>query len=193
MAWGWNIIISISDLLEKHIAAITAVIAVAAVVQWRESRKASERQLRAYLSVVIGQGGHIQDRPNGVRFEGSPIIRNSGQTPAYKVRLWHRAEVLPNNVIPNFDFTIVETNETSEATIGPQETRHMRVVVPGLIADVDVHGAQYGVGPCLWIWGLIKYEDAFGYARFTKFCQRLYWLHGGTVEGEYSKRYSGSD
>ena len=43
-------LVQLSDFIEHHIGAITAVIAGAAVFQWRlETRLTAERQLRAYI------------------------------------------------------------------------------------------------------------------------------------------------
>lgn len=185
---------------EQHSGAITAsatilLLVVTALLGWIAYMQftTTRAQLRAYLSVVIGQRGHTQDRAHNILFEGSPVIQNNGQTPAYKVRVWHRAEVIPDNVIRDYDFKIETTKEVSEATIGPKETRNLRIILPYLVSDQEAPNVHSGLGPCFWVWGIIHYEDAFGESHFTKFCQRLYWLPDGTIEGEYGRRHCDSD
>jgi hypothetical protein len=51
-------------------------------IQWHETRITAKRQLRAYLAVYPGFLIE-QDERNKLSFEARPIVKNTGQTPAY--------------------------------------------------------------------------------------------------------------
>src|SRR4051812_42536554 len=84
----WDGLVMGSDFIEHHIGAITAVIAGAAVFQWRETRKTAERQLRAYVlnsSTGLIDGTGRQPPPPVDRTDQPGVmleIKNYGQTPA---------------------------------------------------------------------------------------------------------------
>lgn len=66
---------------EHHTGIFMLVIAATSVAQWRQSRKSSERQLRAYVHLTSAL----------VKYSGETLsvlltINNGGQTPAYKMR-----------------------------------------------------------------------------------------------------------
>jgi hypothetical protein len=156
----------------------TGVIAIYAIRQYREGKKSSERQLRAYLSVVIG-GGTYQDRLKGLRFDAQPMILNNGATPAYKVRYSAIAKIIPDAIAAKYDFKIPAVPPISQASIGPKENRSMTAVYKWTIPDARAAKVFAGDKIALWVWGAVEYEDAFGNPRYTEFCQRLMWLADG--------------
>ena len=62
------------------------------------------RQMRSYLSVVIGVAIY-QERDRGIRFEARPSIKNNGSTPAYNVRYRASAALLPVAMQNDLNFT----------------------------------------------------------------------------------------
>ena len=190
--------INFADFLEHHLGTLTFVIALATVVlaffanlQWRETRKTGKRQLRAYLSVVIGDAAY-QERTKDIKFEARPVIRNAGQTPAYKVRCEIRAEIIPRALARDYAFTPPSTGQKSQSSIGPQETRMIGGTVPYFVPDDDVDDIKAGTDRSLWVWGVVTYEDAFGDEQTTEFCQRLWWDKSGRIFGAYDSRFGKS-
>ncbi len=149
-------------------------------------------QLRAYLSVIIGSAIE-QDRSKGLKFEGNPTLQNHGQTPAYRVRYVGKADIIPDSLVNNYQFTVDVKDIISEATIGPSETRILSGTVQNYVSDTDIPAIKAGTGSALWVWGTILYDDAFGRHHFVNFCQRLAWLSDGRVFGIYSPRFANSD
>src|SRR5665213_1107629 len=103
--------------------------------------KTSNAQLRAYLSVVIGSAV-FQDAK--FKFEGLPEIRNNGQTPAYKVRMWITADIIADDNVKTYDFAKATPADLgdSQASIGPTETRIIRAFVTDRVPDEDVQGIK---------------------------------------------------
>ena len=95
----------------------TAIIAAFTFTLWRttseqgrftrmaidDARKSNKRELRAYLTVVVG-GADYQDRETNFKFAGYPIVKNNGRTPAYKIRYWSKAEIIPDGLIDDYQF-----------------------------------------------------------------------------------------
>jgi hypothetical protein len=177
--------------LEAAEAFATVSIAGYAVLQFVESRKSSERELRAYLSVVIG-GAIYQERSKPLRFEARPTLLNNGATPAYKVRYSAIAKIIPDTIAPTYAFKIPAAPPVSQSSVGPKENRILSAVYPRLIRDSRVPTVMAGAGVALWVWGIVEYEDAFQNPRYTEFCQRLYWVPDGkggfVIMGNYDSR-----
>jgi hypothetical protein len=173
----------------------TGIIAVYAIRQFEESRRSSERQLRAYLSVVVGAGIY-QERLKGLRFEARPIILNNGATPAYKVRFSAVARIIPDKLAATYEFKMPTMLPVSQASIGPKENRIMSAVYPRMIPDHRAKKVVLGDKIALWVWGVVEYEDAFEQPRYTQFCQRLDWRSDGkgawTTFGRYDPRFGKS-
>jgi hypothetical protein len=197
-----SFLINLGDVLEHHVGALTFVIALATVAlalfanfQWRETRKTSKRQLRAYLSVQIGNALY-QERHTGTKFVAQPVIKNAGQTPAYKVSYEIEAKIIPNALALGYSFAAPRTGQQSQSSIGPQEFRNMAAVVPDFVPDSDVQKIKDGEGQALWVWGVVSYEDAFGDHHTTEFCQRLWWARhtdgSEVIFGAYDPRFGKS-
>ncbi|MDB0544650.1 hypothetical protein LBW62_25775, partial [Ralstonia solanacearum] len=65
-------------------------------------KERTAQQMRAYLSIDIGAAVY-QERDKNLRFEGKPLLRNAGHTPAYRVSHTCRAGILPVPLPDNFD------------------------------------------------------------------------------------------
>jgi hypothetical protein len=147
----------LGDWLEHHMGAITAVIAIAAIAQWRETRKTSQRQLRAYVGVTTGTV-IFEVSENKIMAKATIRIKNYGQTPAYGVGSTACIEAAT-------EFT-EEMNDrqkpiNGKGAIFPQDSQ--RIIFPGEIALFS----DDPVG--IFIFGRITYRDSFGHSRWTNF------------------------
>jgi hypothetical protein len=149
-----------------------------------ETVRGLKQQMRAYVSAVVG-GAVFQDRANNLKFQGSPAIVNSGLTPAHKVRHKAKAAILPVPLPDDFNFPLPES-DSGENMIGPRQQTVISPIVDDFIDDADVPNVKAGLGHALYVWGTIEYEDVFGQAQSTRFCQILTWLQDGkTVWGYF--------
>lgn len=149
-------------------------------------RDTAKRQLRAYLAVVIG-GGVYQDREKNLRFEGKPLMINTGQTPAHKIRFITRAAILPIPLPKEADLPETGSDSVGETTLGSQQNGSMSGIVDGFSHDNEVDGVkQMTGGKALFVWGRFTYEDVFGESHYTRFCQQLFWDGQGNVRGFYT-------
>jgi hypothetical protein len=167
--WGW--LITFSDFIEHHIGAITAIIAAAAVVQWRETRKTGERQLRAYVlnfSANLFDGSTMpqafvdrSDQP-GV----SLVLKNHGQTPAYRVR--HVCEIVIAPVSNESRMFVPPGLNDPGFVLGPDATSSMAKWLNRPITPQE-QAAIVGGGMAIYVFGRIEYLDAFKKPRWSTY------------------------
>lgn len=122
-----------------------------------------------------------QDRDKNLRFEGKPLLRNAGHTPAYRVSHTCRAGILPVPLPDDFDFPQPLQATPAGGVIGPGHTRILSAIVEELVPDDEVDAIKSGSGRALYVWGRVTYEDAFGESRYTNYCQALTWQPDNTV------------
>ena len=156
------------------------------------SDEATKRELRAYLTVIIG-GATFQERRQeskggDLKFEGKPILVNTGKTPARKITFKARAAIMPIPLTPGIHLPDTPDEGVGDSILGPHQSAIMSAIIEGFCADKEVDSIKYG-GPNaskgLYVWGLVTYEDAFGDRHFTRFCQHIYWNFDNTVQGHY--------
>lgn len=171
---GW--IVGFSDFVEHHIGAITAVIAGAAVFQWRETRLTAERQLRAYVqnfSTSLYEASNLEfatfvDRTGQVAV--AVVIKNMGQTPAYKVLHWSSVQVLP--VSQEWSLAVPKKlQEFSAAILGPDHTMSASRWLERAISPQEAEGIQKGTY-AVYSHGRIEYVDAFKTKRWCNYRMR---------------------
>jgi hypothetical protein len=136
-----------------------------------QMRAAEERELRAYLSVVVGNGQY-QERDKGIRFAGYPKMLNTGRTPAHNVRHQIRAGILPVPLPSDFKFPL-PGEPKGAAVLGPQQEFIMSAILDDFVPDTEVDRIKRGDGHALYVWGVISYEDVFGVHRRTNVSQIL--------------------
>jgi hypothetical protein len=148
----------------------------------KHSKKASERELRAYVTVKL-MGISI---PREGRAMAQVDIFNQGKTPAHDVIvLWSvcaSGELTPEE-IDSAD-TLASNPEESVMVIGPGDFRGANVIVKGFTPSeiAAIHGKkQYA-----WVIGRVEYKDAFGHRRRTRFCHRYQGQNTGADEGTYA-------
>lgn len=174
------------------IAAFTVVLACVTAGMWWVGRDTARRQLRAYLTVLVGNARY-QDKQ--LRFEALPLIFNTGQTPAYKVKYWARADVFPFP-LPDEVILGIPDNDPfmSEGTLGAQHNFTISGIVQHRVPEDEIEGIKAGHPSRVYVWGKVSYEDIFGKEWYTDFCQSIFW----SVDGEgkaiigctYHKRHS---
>jgi hypothetical protein len=150
----------------------------------------SKKELRAYISVIVGDA-IFQETGKGLRFQGRPVMVNTGRTPAYRVGFKAMAEILPVPLPDNFEFPLTGES-TGAATLGPHQNFIMSPVVPGFVLDSEVPEIMKCNGRALYVWGVVTYRDAFGRLRKTEFSQHLLWQLDGKIMGYYTDRHNHS-
>ena len=154
------------------------------------SEEASRRELRAYLTVVIGaalfQERRDEEKGGDLKFECRPLLVNTGRTPARKVIFKARAAVMPIPLPKGINLPDAPDEDMGGNILGSQQNANMSAVVDGFCADKDVENIKHGIGDkALYVWGRVTYEDVFGEDHFTRFCHHVYWDLNGDVRGHY--------
>lgn len=130
------------------------------------------KQMRAYVSVDFGQATYQDETWN---FGSSPVLTNTGLTPARNVCFSVNADVLEMNLPTNFVFAAGEMNR-NDATLHPRQTMVIHAGVPKRFELPEVANIMQGQKRRLFVWGVIKYEDVYGDKWETKFCQNFVFI-----------------
>jgi hypothetical protein len=167
---------------ERVIAIFTAILGMATWFLWRATRdlvrgaeETAERQLRAHVFI---DGGSIQiitrDRrrvhpelPNPqmpLYIQVHTVIKNYGQTPAYKFKVWRKLGIRDPN---NLEFGEIGEG-TAEDILGPNTTSTITAAIP--IDDKVLTSIRDGT-KSIFSWGRISYIDAFKKQRHFTFYQ----------------------
>jgi hypothetical protein len=163
--------------LSEKIALIASVVAflqfVALVWTVRVMILNGRRQLRAYVapeSVGILDGNMLSPpQPAKVNYPGvGMLIKNCGQTPAYKVVSWARIAViavideqLQLPMPPSLEETF--TNTLAAGSTFNKSLWFDRPLTPNEITDI-LNGVR-----AIYLYGRIEYKDAFKKTHFTNF------------------------
>ena len=144
----------------------------------------AQRQLRAYIVTKISEVRPPRSAPNNhvaVRI----TILNTGQTPAYKVRVASRTRLTEYPFPAGFDFTVPFGDDPSEGTLGPQEdvendgrSDPMSEIEWGQLCNAQTGNQQ------LCTWGTVVYRDTFGKWQHTSFCVRHLFERTGPESSE---------
>ena len=126
------------------------------------------RQLRAYISVVP----MITKPETGKTPVANVIIKNYGQTPAYKF-----TQVVGIGLGISFDTLRPPDNypRLSKATLTPTDTLGIQTSGAWAFSDKEISELNSGT-KTIWVHGEINYEDTFGIKRFKKY---RYFIGGG--------------
>jgi hypothetical protein len=154
------------------------------------SDEVSKRELRAYLTVVIGtaffQERRDEAKGGDLKFESDPLLVNTGRTPARNITFKARAAILPVPLPQGINLPDAPDEGIGGSILGPQQNANLFAIVDGFCADKEVDSIKYAKGDKgLYVWGRVTYEDVFGENHFTLFCQHIYWNLGGHVRGHY--------
>jgi hypothetical protein len=171
------------------IAVFTIVLTLSTAALWwttqqtlAHAEKSSERQLRAYVDVKEVKFDDTEllgkDAIEGRRLQVQINIRNFGQTPAKDLTTWSRCEFVHGDAPPQI--------------VRPKGISAPRSVPPGgfyshrLFKDCGfISYTALGTGTAaFWVFGEIRYKDAFGGEQETDFLFKVggeVRLHGGTT------------
>lgn len=180
VAWP-NGVTALGVLLTLYFIAWQALLTRRAVASAENS---SKQELRAYLSVVIDTGS-FQDRPNGVKFEGTPAVRNMGKTPAYNVRYKTNSGILREPLAENLILSHGQKT-VGEYVLGMGQNYTIHIIMDDYVDQSDVPDIMSGTkGRALYYWGFLDYDDVFGDPHTTEFCHRLFFVPDQTNPTKY--------
>jgi hypothetical protein len=163
----------------------TGILGGATFLLWRDTRRlatgaeeTAERQLRAYVIVDACRAVAIEDGSPGESH--TPITvpkrvvaiveyKNSGQTPAYQVRVDAEAEIMDWPLDEKrLDFH--PTNAGSKTILGRDHEREIRVdELSASRVSMATYAALRDGQKAFVVWGVITYVDIFGESRRTTF------------------------
>jgi hypothetical protein len=154
---------------------LVAVAIPAIIVGWltlNAMRESSEQQLQAY---VLPEGAGIFDGstvkpPQPVRANFpfvAMLIKNFGQTPAYKVVSWAQIAVIPVRD-ENTALGVPPLVEKFSNTLGPGGTFNKSFWFDRPLSANEIADIATGVR-AIYLYGRIEYRDAFKKRRFTNF------------------------
>jgi len=147
------------------------------------AKDTAERQLRAYISVGVEKQPDLNGSgpPNAVI-----LFKNTGQTPAYSVRVHSVFSVLNGGTLSDAQVKDIReymaTLKGYESAMFPGQEFHQSPEPAKGIPLTENQKIKIGMGAMtLWVNGEVVYEDAFGHPHFTHF--RLF------MNGEEGNRY----
>jgi hypothetical protein len=145
------------------------------------ARDTAERQLRAYLQFSPYVNNSVWF--NTVHLaEGRIYIKNSGQTPAYEVKTdvaMLPAAFPPPKTLPDF----IPQVEPYLFVIHPGEGYNIKMATNRHLTQDEVDQLIPGTNLRLYLYGEVRYRDAFGKDRYTRF--RM--MTERDVEGDQSR------
>jgi hypothetical protein len=154
------------------LAVATFALAVIAVMQLNYNNDMAKRQLRSYISVegaAILQFGDTSIAP-----EAHVIFKNSGQTPAYKVRGWIAIKMTEFPFSGTFED--VGSQLPFASVIGSGGSPSGIIATKRSLSNEENRNIRDGTG-ALFVWGELTYKDAFKAPHYTRF--RLFF--GGSA------------
>ena len=147
-----------------------AAAAVAAGFTVRVMRNTAKRQLRAYVSA----------RPNHLfNFDFKTLthitfeITNHGQTPAYRVAISALVDILPYPLSDNYQFPPLTVSGPSRPTLHNGRPSTGNALATRLFTSQEINDAVNGSQFRIYVFGILRYVDAFGICRETKFCSSV--------------------
>jgi hypothetical protein len=154
--------------LSDKIAVIASVVAflqfIALIATVFVMRRTAKRQLRAYIGIA---GIDIKKVTLNEKPVMTVLIKNFGQTPAYRVRHWVDCAVVTKGTIK---FDLEAKSFSGEATLNPSDTYSVVCVMLEPLTFEQVENILNDVDR-LFLVGDIRYRDAFGHRRKTSFRQ----------------------
>jgi hypothetical protein len=172
------------------LAAATILLAIMTGMLWFATKRLVEgaentakRQLRAYVSAIDGEC-IVKDSAVVATLK----IKNSGQTPAYNLRVWDHAELSDEPPqVPDG-----EPHAESALIVGPGNPSDLQLGTINITADD--HALMIAeLSRAFWV-GTITYEDAFGDTHCLRFSFGSFRSHDGewslapTAGGNYEEK-----
>jgi len=149
-------------------------------------------QLRAYVSVLIGEGRYQDDH---YIFEARPKILNSGHTPAKNVR-WRIGMAALDPASPAVFRFMLPKNVCGGSELPQHQDAFLSAVIPYRFNSETAQAIKWGFDKSLYVWGILWYDDIFGSQHHTSFAQKLWWEPDGkgdwALKGQYLPRHNRS-
>ena len=176
-----------SKAMERHINEATrSANAMEGIVSAIE--EGNQAVMRAYLTVIIGNAIYQERRvgQGDLKFEAKPILVNTGNTPARKIKIRIAADILPVPPPEGFKLPPPDENLARDAgMLGAHLNATMSGMVKDFVPDSEVANIKEGMKNAMCVWGFVTYEDIFGSNHTTRFGQWITWLPDGKVFGYY--------
>jgi hypothetical protein len=171
----------ITDNRDAIAAFSTFVVAIFTLTLWRSTadlwtasekqrvhlEETAERQLRAYVHIIIDQNTVVHF--NSGQIIGCRVsVKNSGQTPAHNVHL--NGNIVPAEYPLLGDLpTMPDPEEPSRIVIHPNQEFGSSVVADRLITEDEASRTSTDPGFRLFLYGYVVYTDTFGVDRVTTY------------------------
>ncbi|MHB1676813.1 MAG: hypothetical protein ACYCSS_04650 [Sulfuriferula sp.] len=137
------------------------------------------KQMRAYLAVEIGVPAYQNDQ---VKFASSPVLVNTGFTPAKNVSYKIMADILDAKLPVDFQFPDYGEMQTNDASLGPRQNFVIQGIIKDRIPSDKVQEVMNGNNKKLYVWGTVTYEDIFGGRWETNFCHNfIFYMNEGKI------------
>ena len=165
--------------LTAVLALTTVALAVYTALLWRATRKlvgdakaSSEKQLRAYVSVTPSFMWNF-DRTTLVAIKCQ--LNNHGQTPAHDFFIESAGvSVWPDPLPDGWEFPEPHKGVRPKNVIFPGSNRLITPYSDRPFTQQEIDDSIFvGRGKRIYVFGTIKYKDAFGFDRWTTFCQSV--------------------
>lgn len=136
-----------------------------------ETRRTSRRELRAYIFPENVGAFQIKEGDTVTDVVGSGLLlRNSGQTPAYKVRHWGEVKIW--DVADEDSLPLSRSFAGFENPVPPNGTFHKGRNTGGPLSEEEIAALKSGI-KAIYVYGRVEYIDAFAKPRFTTY--RFMW------------------
>jgi hypothetical protein len=137
--------------------------AVAAWLTVRTMKRTAERQLRAYVFPVHVR---MENFGPGLAPTAKITVRNTGQTPAYKLQVVTGILLMKLPYTGKFP-TLTHGKKSSKSALGPGMETNPKPQRSTSLTDAE-HSSILSEKTALYVVGRIDYLDAFGEPRFTR-------------------------
>jgi hypothetical protein len=176
------------------LASHMAVSASSAQESTKTLRERTALQLRAYLTVTTGTSVY-QERYRDTGFQAFGKVKNSGGTPATRVRLRTASQIMNLPIAAAFDFPLPALVDDAGMTLGSGQEMDVWADPLALVPDDEVPEIKAGSGGrALTIWGAVSYDDIFGDPHETRYCHAITWRGNGSAEtvfAYYQRQFDG--
>jgi hypothetical protein len=136
------------------------------------STDTAKRQLRAYIAVE--PGGPIEDFAENIVPHTRVDIRDTGQTPAYDLRVRGTMIVGDYPLIPNVGFPLdadPDMPQPSVAVVSPGGQWHgQNLKARRPFAPDEINSVAYGRQMRVYVYGTVTYNDAFKVPHYANYC-----------------------
>lgn len=166
----------------------------ASVAQMKDT---TQQQLRAYL--IARPGNLIVDekrRPGEYWLEWHPEIVNTGQTPAYDVRVASRAQIRDEPLPPGTNLTkeLDPKGTGSQGVLGREQMIWQSCNIGRGISESELKDLRSKrSGKAWYVWGVVTYRDIFGNSHSTKFCNLTDWDSQGKPMSRSAPEHNEAD